>query len=81
MNMQELTQYVSQGREIEFEYQGNNYSITYGILEGKEVISFCQFYQDTTEVTSVEELAKVERNGVTVLEMLQSLPEDKIWIY
>ncbi len=81
MNMQELSEYVSQGREIEFEYKGKKYSITYGILEGKEVISFCQFYQETTEVTSVDELIKVEREGVTVLEMLESLPEDKIWIY
>lgn len=81
MNMQQLSEYVSEGREIEFEYRGKKYSITYGVLDGKEVISFCEFYQETTEVTSVYELIKVERDGVTVLEMLESLPEDKIWIY
>ncbi len=81
MNMQQLSEYVSEGREIEFEYRGKKYSITYGVLDGKEVISFCEFYQETTEVASVDELIKVERDGVTVLEMLESLPEDKIWIY
>ncbi len=81
MNTQELSEYVSQGREIEFEYKGKKYSITYGVLDGKEVISFCQFYQETTEVTSVDELIKVAREGVTVQEMLESLSEDKIWIY
>lgn len=81
MDKQTLSQYVSEGREIEFEYQGKKYSITYGVLDGKEVISFCEFYQETTEVTSVDELIKVEREGVTVLAMLESLTEDKIWIY
>ena len=81
MDKQTLSQYVSEGSEIEFEYQGKKYSITYGVLDGKEVISFCEFYQETTEVTSVDELIKVEREGVTVLAMLESLTEDKIWIY
>jgi len=81
MDEQTLSQYVSEGREIEFEYQGKKYSITYGVLDGKEVISFCEFYQETTEVTSVDELIKVERDGVAVLAMLESLTEDKIWIY
>lgn len=81
MDEQTLSQYVSEGREIEFEYNGKKYSITYGVLDGKEVISFCEFYQETTEVTSVDELVKVERDGVAVLAMLESLTEDKIWIY
>ena len=81
MDMQTLSEYIYQGREIEFEYKGEKYSITYGISDGKEVISFCRFYQETTEVTSVDELIKVERDGVAVLAMLESLTEDKIWIY
>ena len=81
MDKQTLSQYVSEGREIEFEYQGKKYSITYGVLDGKEVISFCEFYQETTEVETVNELIKVERDGVTVLHMLESITEEDIWIY
>lgn len=50
MTKQELFNYIEHGREIEFTFQNRKYSITYGIIEGKEVISFCEFYQETTEV-------------------------------
>ena len=76
-----LIDYISQGREIEFKYKDKMYSITYGIVDGKEVISFCEFYQDTTEVTTVDELLTVSRYGITVLEMWSSLTENDIWVY
>ena len=76
-----LSDYVSHGREIEFKYNGKMYSITYGIVDGKDVISFCEFYQDTTEVTTVDELLTVSRYGITVLQMWSSLTENDIWVY
>ena len=81
MNLDQLREYVSEGREIEFKFNGKMYSITYGVLDGKDVISFCEFYQETTEVETVDELIKVERDGVTVLHMLESITEEDIWIY
>ena len=81
MNLDQLREYVSEGREIEFKFNGKNYSITYGVIDGKNVISFCEFYQETTEVETVDELIKVERDGVTVLHMLESITEKDIWIY
>lgn len=81
MNLDQLREYVSEGREIEFEFNGKKYSITYGVVDGKDVISFCEFYQETTEVETVDELIKVERDGVTVLHMLESITEEDIWIY
>lgn len=81
MNLDQLREYVSEGREIEFKFNGKNYSITYGVVDGKDVISFCEFYQETTEVETVNELIKVERDGVTVLHMLESITEEDIWIY
>jgi hypothetical protein len=81
MNLDQLREYVSQGREIEFQFNDKKYSITYGVISGKEVISFCEFYQETTEVETVDELIKVERNGNTVLQMLGSITEKDIWIY
>lgn len=81
MNLDQLREYVSEGREIEFKFNGKEYSITYGVIDGKDVISFCEFYQETTEVETVDELIKVERDGVTVLHMLESITEEDIWIY
>ena len=57
------------------------YSITYGVLEGRTVISFCEFYKESTEVETPAELLKVERNNTTVLDMLNSLTEEDIWVY
>lgn len=81
MNLDQLREYVSEGREIEFKFNGKKYSITYGVIGGKDVISFCEFYQETTEVETVDELIKVERDGVAVLHMLESITEEDIWIY
>ena len=81
MNLDQLREYVSEGREIEFKFNGKKYSITYGVIDDKDVISFCEFYQETTEVETVDELIKVERDGVTVLHMLESITEEDIWIY
>ena len=81
MTKQELFNYIEQGREIEFAYQNKKYSITYGVINGKEVISFCEFYQETTEVETAEELINVTRDSVSVLQMLESITEEDIWIY
>jgi len=81
MNKEQLISYIKGGREIEFQYKGKKYSITYGVIDGKDVISFCEFYQFTTEVESAEELLEVERDGVTVLEMLEAVSDDDIFVY
>lgn len=81
MTKQELFNYIEQGREIEFVYQNKKYSITYGVINGKEVISFCEFYQETNEVETAEELINVTRDSVSVLQMLESITEEDIWIY
>ena len=81
MTREELRDYVESGDEIEFRYNGEMYSITYGKIDGRHVISFCKFYQETTEVETFDELCKVSRDGVTVLQMHESLTEEDIWIY
>ena len=81
MSKDELLDYISCGREVEFNFKGKMYSITYGKLNGKRVISFCEFHKETTEVESATDIFDVTRDGVTVLQMLESLTEDDIWIY
>ncbi|MBQ7989731.1 MAG: hypothetical protein IJ251_01635 [Oscillospiraceae bacterium] len=81
MSKEELLDYLDSGREIEFKWNGNMYSITYGKINGRSVISFCEFYKESTEVETPAELLNVKRDNTTVLDMLQSLTDNDIWIY
>ena len=81
MTVEELRDYVSCGREIEFEFKGKRYSITYFEQNKKAWISFCEFYQEPTDVKTVDELLMVERYGITVKDMLASCTEKDIWIF
>ena len=81
MTKQEIVELVNSGREIEFVYDQKKYSITYGVVNGVEVISFCEFYKESTEVETVDELLKLKRYGVSVEEMLLSVTADNIWIF
>lgn len=81
MSKDELLDYLNSGREIEFKWNGNMYSITYGKIDGRSVISFCEFYKESTEVETPVELLRIERDNTTVLDMIQFIIEDDIWIY
>lgn len=81
MTIEEIKKYVSYGNEIEFQFQGKRFSITYGEFHGKELISFCEFYKETTEVKTVDELLKVKRYGVTVEKMLSECTAEDISIF
>ncbi|MBR1454846.1 MAG: hypothetical protein IJ593_09445 [Lachnospiraceae bacterium] len=81
MSKEELKELINTGHEIEFTYNGKKYSITQGKINGKHVISFCEFYKETTEVDSFSELCDVTRDGITVLTMIMSITMDNIWVY
>lgn len=50
MNKEQLLNYIDHGRDIEFRFDRKMYSITYGTIENEHVISFCEFYKESTEV-------------------------------
>ena len=81
MNREQLLDLINHGREIEFRFNEKMYSITYGTLNGRHVISFCEFNKETTEVETAEAALRIIRDNVSVLEMLESITEDDIWIY
>lgn len=81
MKKEVLIDYIECGREIEFKYKGKMYSITYSPADMGDFISFCEFYKEPTNVTTIDDLLKVSRDGVTVLKMWESLSEDDMWIY
>jgi hypothetical protein len=56
MTKQELIDYMNTGNEIEFSYKKKRYSVTYFHEEGNsDWISFCEFYQDPDEFSSIDE--------------------------
>lgn len=81
MTKDELLELIRCGREIEFCYDGDMYSITQGMLDGKEVISFCKFYGETTEVELPEDVLIISRKGIFVWDMIHSISDNDIWIY
>ncbi len=79
MTRKDLEHFIEYGHEIEFTWQGKK-SITY-CQDETEKISFCEFYKDTTEVSSLDELCLVERYGTKVIDMLTSITEKGIPIF
>ena len=78
MRKQQLIEWVSTGRELEFEYQGHKYSITYYNNKRRDYISFCEFYQESLDVASVDVLWDSSYKGIEPSKMFSSIPEDEV---
>lgn len=72
---------INNGREIEFIYRGNRYSITYYNDGRKKNISVCKFYENPIDVSSVEEALKLRIGKYTLEQIFASLPDSSIDIY
>ena len=85
MTFEQLKNYINTRNEIEFNFRGKKYSITYWYPDDNEddaYISFCEYYQDTTEVKTAEELwNNVSRGGVTVGDMLSTVRKEDIYTF
>lgn len=81
MKKSELERLIKEGHEIEFEYERKKYSITYGEINGEDVISFCEFCKESVEVKTFEELLAIRYNDFVFGDIVESLPEDKVWVY
>ena len=55
-NFKDFEKWIETGNEIEFSYNGKNYSVTYFVNESnKEEISFCEFYKEPVEFYTIED--------------------------
>ena len=78
MTSEELFNYIECGHEIEWNYQNKRFSITFFEDDTKQIgISFCEFYKPPIDVYAFEELIHINYNGVTVMEMLESLGDEE----
>ena len=81
MTKEQLFEWVDTGRELEFNYKGKGYSITYFRKNRKICISFCEFYKETLDVATVDELWISTYKGIKLSDMLSSIPEDDVYVY
>ena len=81
MTIDILKKWVRTGRELEFNYKGKDYSITYYNDDRKDFISFCEAYDETVDVTTVDELWNSTYKGIKLSDMLSSIPEDDVYVY
>ena len=78
MTKNQLLEWVRTGREIEFDYDGKRYSITYFDDNRKEQISFCEYYKDTLDVPDVDTLWNSIYKGIKLSDMLSSIPVENV---
>ena len=81
MTKEQLFEWVDTGRELEFNYKGKDYSITYFRKNRKICISFCEFYMETLDVAPFDELWNSNYKGIKLSDMLYSIPEYHVYIY
>lgn len=81
MTKEQLFKWVDTGRELEFNYKGKDYSIIYFRKNRKIYISFCEFYKETLDVATVDELWNSTYKGIKLSDMLSSIPEDKVDVF
>lgn len=83
MTKEELKELVETGREMEFEYKGKDYSITYPdeASTANCNISFCEYHKDTFDCFTVDELWNGLYHGMRISDVLSSLAEEDVWIY
>ena len=81
MTKEQLFEWVDTGRELEFNYKGKDYSITYFRKNRKICISFCEFYKETLDIATVDELWISTYKGIKLSDMLSSIPEDDVYVY
>ena len=73
--------YIETGREIEFTYDTQEYSITYYNDNRVNFISFCEFYKEPIDVSSFDELLEKKYNGISIKDMIESLNEDDYSVF
>lgn len=55
MKLETLKSYIAMGREIEFSYHGEMFSITYTYDNERQTICFCQFNQSSKDYDSLDD--------------------------
>ena len=78
MKIDALKKYISMGREIEFSYQREQYSITYSFENDVQTISFCRFGQLCTDFGTIDDFISCAMINDEYLRDILALIEDVV---
>ena len=81
MTTVDIKDQLEHGREIEFNYNGKRYSFTFGEIDGKKVIAFCEFNKPDIEFDTIDEILAAEYDGFKIAEVIESLSDEDIDIF
>ena len=76
-----IEELINSRREIEFDYQGKRYSITYYNDKREKSISVCEFYKKPIDVKSPSEVLRLKIGKRTLEEIFASLPDQAFDIF
>lgn len=72
---------LEEGHEIELNYRGKRYSFTFGLVDGKHVVAFCEFYKPDIEFETIDEILAAKYDDFKIANMIESLTEDDLDIF
>ncbi len=81
MTTVDIKDQLEHGREIEFNYNGKRYSFTFGEIDGKKVIAFCEFNKPDIEFDTIDEILAAEYDGFKIADVIESLSDEDIDIF
>jgi len=80
MKIHDLREYMETGREIEFSYLGEMYSVTHTYKEGVQKIHLCHFGDSSATYSSVDDLLESEMfDGVYLQDILDHIEDIVIY--
>ena len=81
MTTSDIKDLLEHGHEIEFNFNGKRYSFTFGEVEGKKVIAFCEFNKPDIEFENIDEILAAEYDDFKIADAIESLSDDDIDIF
>lgn len=76
-----IEELIKARREIEFEFRGQRYSITYYNDDREKPISFCRFYEKPIDVRNANEVLEIKIGPYRLEQIFAALPDSAFDIF
>lgn len=76
-----IEELIKARREIEFEFRGKRYSITYSNEDCERPISVCEYYKQPIDVRNANEVLRLKIGPYTLERIFAALPDSAFDIY
>ena len=82
MKVSRLKELLKEGHEIEFDYKGKRYGLTWSDVDGEEgVMAFYEFNKDDIASKNIDEILSAEYHGLKVADIIEDLNEEEVDIF